>query len=85
MNVIHEKKFKIQITITTFQIRNMKKILFLLLLLFPLFASAQNWFKANAVCYGANGSEFSEWKKCDINVFFEGGTKVKIYATDLST
>ena len=63
----------------------MKKILILLLLFIPLFANAQDWFKANAIRYAVDGSEFSEWQRCNISVFFEGGTKVKIYATDTHT
>ena len=61
---------------------NMKRILILIFLLVPLLANAQDWFKANAVRYAANGNEFSEWQKCDINVFFEGSTKVKIYTKE---
>lgn len=60
----------------------MKKILTLLLLLIPLLANGQDWFKANAVRYAANGSEFSEWQECDINVFFDDAVKVKIYAQE---
>lgn len=63
----------------------MKKFLIILLLLVPLFANGQDWFKANAIRYAVDGGEFSEWQKCNISVFFEDGMKVKIYATETHT
>lgn len=60
----------------------MKKILIFLLLFVPLFANAQNWFKANAVRYAADGGEYSEWQDVDINVFIDDAMKVKIYAKE---
>lgn len=39
------------------------------MLLVPLFANGQNWFKVNAIRYAVDGGEFSEWQKCNISVF----------------
>ena len=60
---------------------NIKRIFIALLLLAPLFANAQDWFKANAICFATDG-EYSEWQKCNINVFIGDDMKVKIYAKE---
>ena len=62
----------------------MKKVLILFLLSVPLLANAQDWFKANAVRFATDG-EYSEWKKCDINVSIGDDMRVKIYAQENHT
>ena len=62
----------------------MKKLLILLLLLAPLLANAQDWFKVNAVRFAVD-NEYSEWQDTNIDVFFAEDMKVKIYAEETHT
>ena len=54
----------------------MKKILFLLLLLIPLFANAQYWYTANAMRF-KYGNELEEWQKCNLRVFIDKAIDIK--------
>ena len=59
----------------------MKKILFLLLLLIPLFANAQYWYTANAMRF-KYGNELEEWQKCNLRVFIDKKNNVTIYGSN---
>ena len=61
----------------------MKKILFLLLLLIPLFANAQFWYKADAMRFKF-GNQLEEWEKCNLRVFIDNNYNIKIFSQNKS-
>ena len=61
----------------------MKKILFLLLLLAPLFANAQYWYKADAMRFKF-GNNLEEWEKCNLRVYVDKSNNIKIFSLNNS-
>lgn len=61
----------------------MKKILFLLLLLAPLFANAQYWYKADAMRFKF-GNNLEEWEKCNLRVYIDKSNNIKIFSLNNS-
>lgn len=60
-----------------------KKILLLLLLLVPLFANAQYWYKANAlrIDTGKGTKADNQWQKCNVRIYIDENRNVKIFTS----
>ena len=62
----------------------MKKLLIIMLSFAPFFATAQDWFKVNAVRFSID-NKYSEWEQTNIDVFFADDMKIRIYAEETHT
>lgn len=60
----------------------MKKILILLLLIIPLYANAQNWYKINAMRLEYNDGTKTEWRDYTCRALIDENRNVKIFFSD---